>query len=117
MYYKYKGNIYNSETDSWNYTFTFSFEGKAQYLEFRKWWRFEYMELSNRIRAANLDIKQKMRAEAKETPLGEPIYYGTYREQGHHLNLKVKARMMMAMITQAKIESALQRSQELKIAV
>ena len=98
------------------YTFEFEFKTKKEYLEFRKGWKEHYLELSKRIRVAKLDIKNKMREQAKDHATDDPSdywYYNVWKEEGHKLSLKEQARMMMQLVEAAKKEAGRQQRLEL----
>ena len=98
------------------YTFDFEFKTKKEYLEFRKGWKTHYLELSKRIRAAKLDLKNKMREQAKEHLTDDPSDwwgYNVWKEEGHKLTLQEQARMMMQLVEASKKEAGKQQRLEM----
>lgn len=53
---------WNSQTRRHDFTFTFKFDSKETYLEFRNEWRKEYAELSASIRDTKKQIRETQRA-------------------------------------------------------
>ncbi len=82
---------------SWFTEYTFEFNSRETYLEFRRWWREQYLRISQEIRTTRSELKEKARA-------GK--YVGN-EEQLLHAQ-RENARRMMGAIEGAKKEAARQ---------
>lgn len=96
-----------------DYTFSFEFSTRKEYLEFRKGWKEEYLRISKDIRKAKHDLKNEMRRQAGDNC----EYYSVWKQEGHKLTLQEHARMMMQMVEAAKHEADKQqrKQHELKL--
>jgi hypothetical protein len=81
-------------------TFTFPFEGKEQYLQWRTEWRTEYKTLAQEIRNA----KANRRKTAIEGDTEQHVHFQWLREK-----LREDAQQMMAMRVAGKLESIRQK--------
>ena len=85
---------WNPPKGAFEYSFTFAFCNKAQYLEFRGLWKESYALLSIALRAQKALIKSTMR---------ERQYAGAFQSQ--LLALKSEATMQLSMLRTAKQEA------------
>ncbi len=96
---------YNYPADakpSIDYTFSFEFKGREEYLEFRREWKERYKQLSADIRKAKNNLKNEMRSQAAEP---DHEWYSVWKLEGHKLTLQEEARMMMQLVEAAKKEA------------
>jgi len=84
-----------------DYTFSFEFKGREEYLEFRREWKKRYMQLSKEIREAKNNLKNEMRRQA----LDNCKFYSVWKLEGHKFTLQEEARMMMQLVEAAKKEA------------
>ncbi len=103
-----KHNYPANEKHTVDYTFSFEFKTREEYLAFRKGWKEEYLVLSNEIREAKRDLSNEMRSQAKDNC----EYYSVWKQQGNKLKLQVKAQMMMQLVEASKREANYQQRQQ-----
>jgi len=77
----------------YTYTFEFLWETREEYLSFVQEWKADWKQLSARLKAAKLKVKEAMRS-------GEG-----YRDQEHVKSLKEYAWMLLEMRRQGKVLS------------
>lgn len=85
-----------------DYTFSFEFKGREEYLEFRREWKERYMQLSKEIREAKGNLKNEMRRQAAEP---DHQWYSVWKLEGSKFTLQEEARMMMQLVEAAKKEA------------
>ena len=95
-----KGNV---DWVTWYEDFTFEFDSRESYLEFRQWWKESYLSVSDKIRAAKKALKHEQRAQAKA---GVP--YSTWKYERTLHEHQQEARRLMAAIEAAKKEAGRQ---------
>ncbi len=103
-----KHNYPADEKPTIDYTFSFEFETREEYLAFRKGWKEEYLVLSKDIREAKRDLSNEMRSQAKDNC----EYYSVWKQQGHKLTLQEEARMMMQLVEASKKVAGIQQEQD-----
>ena len=99
---------------SWYENFEFEFTDRESYLEFRAWWKDEYMRLSAQISMFKKILKNAMREQANHSK--DPVYYNVWKQQRALDISQEKARKMMAAIEAAKKEAARQMEEQRKAA-
>jgi len=85
---------WNSQTGKFDFSFTFAFQNKQQYLEFRRLWKQNYAALSTTIRNHKASIKSTMRKQE---------YAGKLQSEAR--NLRAEATAQLLMLSDAKREA------------
>jgi len=91
-YYPANSNPYTE------FTFSFEFTTRDEYLEFRREWKERYKKISNEIRGAKSNLSNEMRKQASDNC----EYYNVWRQHGTVLSLRSEANMLMQMVESAK---------------
>ena len=96
--------------------FEFEFNSRESYLEFRRWWKEEYKELSESIRRYKRELKNTCRKQAQAWKDSGKTHWGpeyfVWKEEGNLRDAKEEARRMMAAIKAAKIEACRQMEEQ-----
>ena len=85
---------WNSSSGKFDLSFTFAFQNKEQYLEFRRLWKQNYAALSTTIRNHKALIKATMRKHE---------YAGKLQSEARNLSAEATAQLLM--LTAAKREA------------
>ena len=88
---------WNQVEGGFDHAFVFAFQTKAEYLEFRRYWKTNYAALSQSIRGLKASIRTIMR---------QREYAGKQQSELHVR--KAEATVQLSMLKSAKVEAARQ---------
>jgi len=91
--------VWNQIEGRFDYSFGFVFQTKAEYLDFRRYWKSNYAALSLSIRGLKVSIKAAMRRHE---------YAGKQQSEAHHGRLEATVQLLM--LSSAKREASRQYS-------
>jgi hypothetical protein len=77
---------WNASSRKFDFSFTFAFKSKEQYLEFRRLWKQNYAALSRTIRNQKASIKTTMR---------KLEYVGKLQSEARNLSAEATAQLLM----------------------
>lgn len=113
-----QGNYRDQDWITWYEDFTFEFNSRESYLEWRTWWKKEYKRISQEIRVARSELKSEAKSQAAETIASGHtyVYYDLDSEVSTLMGLRREANRFMYALRAAKKEAARQVEAERKAA-